>query len=154
MNVLDDGRCSYHASRAANGGMPSDRCSKRTDARFVLTFTGNRGSLEALLPFGACSEHAEGPGRMVQSEDASELCKLPGVMHAIEAYRERFKEDPTGAQLAVIGVETDEYRQLVRLGKASGQNGAGAPILVEHARAKDVKEDMGEDAYKKAFGSS
>lgn len=146
MNVKDDGRCAFTPGEGK-------RCPKKTDARYVLTLIGARGELEAMLPFGACSEHAEIPGHMVMADDQSDFCRLPGVMHAIEAYRERYKADPQNATVAVVGVDTDAYKELVRMARASGKSGASVPIVVESARAKDVKEAMGEDAFNRAFGS-
>lgn len=145
MKCEDDGRCGY--SPPARG-----RCTHRTDARYVLTLQGGKGKLEAFLPFGTCFEHSLILPRIVEAGDSIELCKIPGVLHAFEAYRDKYHEEPEGATLCMLGVETDLYQDYMRLAKASDYGNADAPVLTEHARAEDVKADIGSEAFEEAFG--
>lgn len=153
MKVKDDGRCSYHADQPSSKPLAEKRCKHATDVRCVLTLFG-AGVLECLLPFGMCSEHSEIIARIVETEDFATLCKLPGVMKSVASFQDRFGEDPANVSITLVGVDTEELQNLLKIGHASDANGAAAPVIVEHARADDVKADLGEQKYKETFGKS
>lgn len=141
-----DGRCGF------KGDSESARCPRKEDVRFLLILMGPRGKYEALLPISACSEHSSVLPQMALSMSPIEQLRFqrsPGVQEAIKAFQDHFHEDPTEATVAVLGLDSDEYRAYAHVAEAIVDGRGNVPVstIVEVAREDDVKADLGEKAF-------